>query len=89
MKNELCRKRLLASPARPATRVQFNPELPEPLELLIDRMPWHARGLSLTCNYFIKKTQRKKQNCSGDLSDMDPPDPIPNSEVKRISANNT
>ncbi len=26
---------------------------------------------------------------SGDLSDVAPPDPIPNSEVKRVSADNT
>ena len=34
-------------------------------------------------------TMQLKQHCLGDLSDVVPPDPIPNSEVKRISADNS
>ena len=48
---------------------------------------WIIPYVQLLIEYL--STFKLKQHCLGDSSDVVPPDPIPNSEVKRVSANNT
>ena len=43
-------------------------------------------AFQIFCLQFLEKAESKSKNLLGDHSDLDPPDSMPNSEVKRISA---
>ena len=54
-----------------------------------DEVPSSSLGISTIYSLFYAFTKSLKQNVRillGDHSDLDPPDSMPNSEVKRISA---
>ena len=59
------------------------------LMVQINLLHERIHGLSLTYNYIEDSEKRTALGFSSLLSDVAPPDPIPNSAVKRVSADNT